>query len=57
LEITKAKKDEVKFEAAMVVGGLIYGLINVRTDGEKILCATLDESSSAWRIKTFDSRF
>lgn len=41
----------------MVVGGLIYGLVNVRTDGEKILCATLDESSSDWRIKTFDSRF
>lgn len=57
LEITKAKKDEVKFEEAMVVGGLIYGLINVRTNGEKILCATLDESSSAWRIKTFNSRF
>ncbi|EMI24621.1 ComEC/Rec2 family competence protein [Rhodopirellula europaea] len=57
LEITKAKKKEVVFEEAMVVGGLIYGLVNVRTDGEKILCATLDESSSDWRIKTFDSRF
>jgi len=57
LEITKAKKKEVRLENAMVVGGLIYGLINVRTDGNKILCATLDESSSKWRIKTFESRF
>ena len=57
LEITKAKKKEVKLGEAMVVGGLIYGLVNVRTDGNKILCATLDESKSAWRIKTFNSRF
>lgn len=57
LEITKAKKDKVKMEDAMVVGGLIYGLINVRTDGDKILCATLDESNSKWRTKTFRSRF
>ena len=57
LEITKAKKDEVAFNEAMVVGGLIYGLVNVRTDGNRILCATLDESSSAWRIKVFKSRF
>ena len=57
LEITKAKKKSVKMEEAMVVGGLIYGLVNVRTDGEKILCATLDESNSKWRIKTFKSRF
>lgn len=57
LEITKAKKKSVKMEDAMVVGGLIYGLVNVRTDGEKILCATLDESNSKWRIKTFKSRF
>lgn len=57
LEITKAKKKEVRLEDTMVVGGLIYGLVNVRTDGEKILCATLDESKSKWRIKTFRSRF
>jgi|MTBAKMStandDraft_1061839.scaffolds.fasta_scaffold06670_3 beta-lactamase superfamily II metal-dependent hydrolase len=57
LHISKAKKKTVKLGHAMVVGGLIYGLVNVRTDGNKILCATLDEKDNDWRIKTFFSRF
>ena len=40
-----------------VVAGLIYGLVNVRTDGEKILCATLNEKDNTWQVKTFTSRF
>jgi beta-lactamase superfamily II metal-dependent hydrolase len=57
LHITKAKKTDVALSTARVVGGLIYGLVNVRTDGDKILCATLDEGENDWRIKTFRSRF
>jgi beta-lactamase superfamily II metal-dependent hydrolase len=57
LYIEKAKKEKINLGNAMVVGGLIYGLVNVRTDGNKILCATLDEKDKNWRIKTFDSRF
>jgi len=57
LHITKAKKDMVEMKDTMVVGGLIYGLVNVRTDGQKILCATLDEKENEWRIKSFQSRF
>jgi beta-lactamase superfamily II metal-dependent hydrolase len=57
LHLTKAKWDRVSMGNTMVVGGLIYGLVNVRTDGSKILCATLDEHNSTWRIKTFSSRF
>jgi beta-lactamase superfamily II metal-dependent hydrolase len=57
LHMKKAKKDKVQLANALVVGGLIYGLVNVRTDGEKILCATLDERDNDWRIKTFNSRF
>jgi len=57
LHIKKAKKERIKLGNAMVVGGLIYGLVNVRTDGNKILCATLDEKDNDWRIKTFNSRF
>jgi hypothetical protein len=57
LHISKAKKDQVELGDTMVVGGLIYGLVNVRTDGSKILCATLDEQDDSWRIKTFISRF
>jgi beta-lactamase superfamily II metal-dependent hydrolase len=40
-----------------IVAGLIYGLVNVRTDGQRILCATLDEQDRDWRITTTRSRF
>ncbi len=40
-----------------VVAGLIYGLVNVRTDGKTILCATLDEKKNVWNYKTFKARF
>jgi hypothetical protein len=43
--------------ATSIVAGVIYGLVNVRTDGERILCATLDEKEHVWRIETLDSRF
>jgi hypothetical protein len=36
---------------------LVYGLVNVRTDGNTILCATLNEGKSKWEIKKFNSRF
>jgi hypothetical protein len=36
---------------------MIYGLVNVRTDGERILCATLNEKSSSWDCAEFISRF
>ena len=57
LQLKNTKRDWVRMDKAMVVGGLIYGLVNVRTDGSKILCATLDEKSSEWRIHSFNSRF
>ncbi len=40
-----------------VVAGLVYGLVNVRTDGRKILAATMNEAKGDWSIKTFQSRF
>jgi hypothetical protein len=43
--------------SARVVGSLIYGLVNVRTDGDKVLCATLHEKDDTWQIKTIRSRF
>ncbi|MGE3939219.1 MAG: ComEC/Rec2 family competence protein [Nitrospirales bacterium] len=57
LHMTKTKRKAIRMGTAMVVGGLVYGLVNVRTDGNKILCATLDESDATWRINTFLSRF
>ena len=40
-----------------IVAGLIYGLVNVRTDGETILCATLNEKDATWQIRKVKSRF
>ena len=40
-----------------IVAGLIYGLVNVRTDGETILCATMNEKDASWQIKKVKSRF
>ena len=34
-----------------------YGLVNVRTDGETIMCATMKESSDGWTVHTFPARF
>jgi beta-lactamase superfamily II metal-dependent hydrolase len=41
----------------LIVAGLIYGLVNVRTDGVKILCATLNEKDNTWQYKKLTSRF
>jgi beta-lactamase superfamily II metal-dependent hydrolase len=42
---------------SLVVTGIIYGLVNVRTDGNKILCATLSESKNSWDTESFMTRF
>ncbi|GAA3605149.1 hypothetical protein Q4Q39_08900 [Flavivirga amylovorans] len=34
-----------------------YGLVNVRTDGETIMCATLNETEKKWIIHHFSARF
>jgi len=34
-----------------------YGLVNVRTDGETIMCATLNETGKKWIIHSFPARF
>ena len=36
----------------LVVAGLVYGLVNVRSDGKKIVAATLDERDHTWNVKT-----
>ena len=40
-----------------VVAGLIYGLVNIRTDGERLLCATMNEQDGSFAVKAFRSRF
>jgi hypothetical protein len=34
----------------------VYGLINVRTDGKKILCAALNEKESTWNVEMVDPK-
>ena len=53
----RPSKKEKTLSRAYIVGGIVYGLVNVRTDGKKILCATLNEKAYEWEIKTFKSRF
>lgn len=41
----------------LVVDGVVYGLVNVRTDGNRILCAVLNEKKNKWEYQSFESRF
>lgn len=41
----------------LVVDGIVYGLVNVRTNGDKILCAVLNEKKNKWEQQSFTSRF
>jgi beta-lactamase superfamily II metal-dependent hydrolase len=34
-----------------------YGLVNVRTDGQKIICATMRETGEGWTVHEFNARF
>jgi beta-lactamase superfamily II metal-dependent hydrolase len=45
------------FADSYVVSGIVYGLVNVRTDGDTILCATMNESNRGWNVKAFPARF
>lgn len=37
-------------QGGYVVTGLVYGLINIRTDGKRILCAALNEKTHMWNV-------
>ncbi len=43
--------------SSLVVTGLVYGLVNIRSDGETILCATLNEKDHSWSVRKIRSRF
>ena len=46
-----------EFRELPVVAGQVYGLVNVRTNGDRILVATMDEKDYSWQRKVFQSRF
>ena len=39
-----------RLDRAKVVSGLRYGLVNVRTDGKRLLFAQLEESGDGWAV-------
>lgn len=53
----RPEKKDKRLDQLKVVDGIVYGLVNVRTDGETIICATLNEGKHKWEIKKFNSRF
>lgn len=53
----RPEKGTKKWPGVQAVVGVVYGLVNVRTDGNRILCATLNEGESKWEVRTFTSRF
>jgi len=46
-----------KARGAHVVSGIVYGLVNVRTDGHHFQTATLNETDNTWTTREFESRF
>ena len=52
---TLQRKD--KTTPRQLVDFTVFGLINVRTDGRKILIAARNEAKQSWNIKTFEGRF
>jgi len=53
----RATKGVRRLTMGSIAAKLIYGLVNVRTDGDKILCATMNEGDGTFAVKTFESRF
>jgi beta-lactamase superfamily II metal-dependent hydrolase len=45
------------FRNSYVVSGIVYGLVNVRTDGETVMCATMNEAERSWNVQAFRARF
>ncbi len=53
----RAKKKTRSFWRSQIASGVVYGLVNVRTDGERIVCATMNEDKDTWNVHTFPARF
>jgi hypothetical protein len=59
LDATRVKiavGEQERFRSLKTIGlaaDLVYGLVNVRTDGEYILCATLEEKGKDFDVKVF----
>ncbi|MBZ5553444.1 MAG: hypothetical protein LAO21_12040 [Acidobacteriia bacterium] len=53
LKLSEKESKERDLKNTPVAAGLVYGLVNIRTDGQHILCATLKESGNDFDVKVF----
>lgn len=53
-ERPSAPRDFPRLDAAKVVRGLTYGLVNVRTDGTRLLFAVREESGPDWAVEVIE---
>lgn len=53
----RAKRESRRLRGSYVVVGVHYGLVNVRTNGEHIICATKKEDREGWTVRSFTARF
>ncbi len=44
-----------RFSTTPISTDLVYGLVNIRTDGRRILCATLEEVGTEFDVKVFQA--
>ena len=52
-----AKRATRRLKGAYLATGVRYGLVNVRTDGNQIICATQREDGEGWTVRSFKARF
>jgi len=52
-----AKRDRRRLQGSYLATGVRYGLVNVRTDGNQIICATQREDGQGWTVRAFKARF
>ena len=52
----RPKKTTRTLNNLFVATDLVYGLVNVRTDGETILCATRNEKDHTWNTRRINAR-
>ncbi len=55
-EIWATKNDDLDLKGARIMRKVHYGLVNVRTDGNMIMCATMKESGGGWTVHVFPAR-
>jgi beta-lactamase superfamily II metal-dependent hydrolase len=53
-EAARSPQDWPRLDSAKVVRGLTYGLVNVRTDGKRVLFAVREESGTDWAIEVLE---